>query len=204
MASTRAPASAIVVAASVSTVTLLLGYIGFGVVTMLIFTAGFVGGLVLWLALPARGAWPDIKVPFFTCVLLFFTHRVEEKQLRFFAYLSEVTGVPTPDLTSPAVLALVALSVGAWLLVPLLMRRASPVGRYLAWTFFASMGITELAHFLVFPWLNDSLTAYVPGMWTIVVLAPVAWWGMLRLARGRPVPGGAGRASWSGRSAHRG
>ncbi|MGA5466748.1 HXXEE domain-containing protein [Mycobacterium sp. NPDC050041] len=174
----------------VSTVTLLLGYIGFGVVTMLIFTAGFIGGLVLWLVLPARGTWSDIKVPFVSCLVLFLLHRVEEKQFGFFAYLADVTGVPKPDVASFAVLALVGLSVGAWLVVPLLMKRASPFGRYLAWTFFASMGVTELAHFLVFPWLNDSTTSYVPGMWTVVVLAPVAWWGMSRLARGHRVPAG--------------
>ncbi|MDO3635352.1 HXXEE domain-containing protein [Mycolicibacterium arseniciresistens] len=174
----------------VSTVTLLLGYIGFGVVTMLVFTAGFIGGLVLWLVLPARGTWSDIKLPFVSCLVLFLLHRVEEKQFGFFAYLADVTGVPTPNVASFAVLALVGLSVGAWLLVPLLMKRANPLGRYLAWTFFASMGVTELAHFLVFPWLNDSTTSYVPGMWTVVVLAPVAWWGMSRLARGHRVPAG--------------
>jgi len=47
------------------------------------------------------------------------------------------------------------------------------------------MGLTELAHFAVFPWLNPSgITAYVPGMWTVLALAPVAWWGMWRLVPG--------------------
>ncbi len=103
----------------------------------------------------------------------------------FFAYLSDVTGIRTPEVTAVPIIALVGLSVDAWLLMPVLMARSQPFGRYLAWTFFASMGITELAHFLVFPWLNESVVAYVPGMWSVLALAPVAWWGMARLASGR-------------------
>jgi hypothetical protein len=53
----------------------------------------------------------------------------------------------------------------------------------LAWTFFTSMGITELAHFLL-PLLTTEPYGYFPGMASVVVLAPLAWWGMWRLARG--------------------
>lgn len=120
-------------------------------------------------------------------LLLFLAHRVEEKQTGFFAFLAAVTGVPTPAVNSVPVVLLVALSAGAWLLVPVLMGRGRPIGRYLAWTFFASLGLTELAHFLVFPWLDPSGAGYVPGMWTVVALAPVAWWGMWRLTRGPSV-----------------
>lgn len=177
--------SALVVSLAVvlSVSALVLGYSAFGGLTTLIFTAGFVGGLALWLVLPARGTWRDIKVPYWIALLLFVLHRIEEKQMNFFAYLSDTTGVRTPAVTSVPVVALVMLSVGAWVLVPFLMARSQPFGRYLAWTFFASMGVTELAHFVVFPWLNGSL-GYVPGMWTVLALAPVAWWGMVRLALG--------------------
>lgn len=166
------------------------GYWALGLATMLIFTAGFVGGgLLLWLVWPSGGGWADIRAPYWIALLLFLAHRVEEKQTGgFFAFLAAVTGVPTPAVNSVPVVLLVALSAGAWLLVPVLMGRGRPIGRYLAWTFFASLGLTELAHFLVFPWLDPSGAGYVPGMWTVVALAPVAWWGgMWRLTRGPSV-----------------
>lgn len=55
-------------------------------------------------------------------------------------------------------------------------------GYFLAWTFFASMGITELAHF-VLPFLTDKPYGYFPGMYSVIVLAPVAWWGMYKLSK---------------------
>lgn len=170
-------------AIAVTAATLGLGYWAFGLITMLIFTAGFVGGLLLWLVWPSGGRWPDIRVPYWVALALFLAHRVEEKQMEFFAFLTTVTGVPTPAVASAPVALLIALSAGAWLLVPLLMRRGQPIGRYLAWTFFASLGLTELAHFVVFPWINPAGIGYVPGMWSVIALAPVAWWGMWRLAR---------------------
>ncbi|WP_024444613.1 HXXEE domain-containing protein [Mycobacterium sp. G7A2] len=163
----------------------MLGLVAFGPLTMLIFTVGFAGGLVLWLVTPSNGNWADVKAPYWIALFLFVLHRVEEKQFGFFDFLSNVTGASKPSTLSPTVLALVIVSVGAWSLIPPLMKRESPFGTYLAWTFFTSMGITELAHYLVFPWLNDRVFAYVPGMWTVIVLAPVAWWGMKRLALGR-------------------
>ena len=78
-------------------------------------------------------------------------HRVEERQMEFFAFLATVTGTSKPSPTSLPALLLVAVSVGAWLLTPIFMRRNHPLDRHLAWTFFASMGLTGLAHFAVFP-----------------------------------------------------
>ncbi len=51
---------------------------------------------------------------------------------------------------------------------------------YLAWTFFTSMGVIELAHF-IFPFFTPEPYGYFPGMVTVVPLAPVAWFGMWRL-----------------------
>ena len=179
------PRWAVAAATGITAVTLGLGWWAFDLLTMTIFTAGFAGGLLLWLFFPAGGLWADVRMPFWIALSLFLLHRVEEKQMEFFAFLATVTGTSKPSATSLPVLLLVAVSVGAWLLTPILMRRNHPLGRYLAWTFFASMGLTELAHFAVFPWLNPSgITAYVPGMWTVLALAPVAWWGMWRLVRG--------------------
>ncbi len=171
-------------AAVVTFVTLALGYVAFGGFTMLIFTAGFAGGLALWLLLPTRGSWSTVRVPYWIALGLFVVHRIEENQAGFFARLAEVSGVPTPSLSSPALILLVLISVGAWLAVPVLLARGYALGQYFAWTFFASMGLTELAHFLVFPFLTAKPLAYFPGMASVVLLAPVAWWGMWRLYRG--------------------
>ncbi|MDR7336202.1 MAG: hypothetical protein ACT6S0_00450 [Roseateles sp.] len=171
------------IATAYTVAVLATGFAAFGLVTMLVFTAGFVGGLTLWLALPTRGTWLDVRWPFWLVMLLFIVHRIEEKQFGFFAMLSSVTGVATPELLSPAVVALVLLSVGGWLLVPWLMSRRKPLGSYFAWSFFASMGITELAHWLVFPFMQGAGAHAVPGMWSVLLLAPTAWWGMSRLYR---------------------
>jgi len=176
----------VVQAVGLSTAALVLGFWALGALATTVFTAGFVGGLVLWLLAPGKGSWADIRWPYWAALALFLAHRVEEKHWGFFAFLSSVTGVPTPEITSAPVLSLIVVSVGAWLMVPVLMRRGHPLGRYLAWTFFASLGIAELAHWAVFPWFGPTGIGYVPGMATVLVLAPVAWWGMWRLRRGRP------------------
>ncbi|MDX1882602.1 hypothetical protein [Mycolicibacterium sp. 120270] len=181
--SSALPAPAVAIAVALTAGTLAVGYWALGLATMIIFTTGFVGGLLLWLVRPDGGTWTDIRAPYWIALTLFVIHRVEEKQMKFFAFLAEVTGVPTPAVTSVPVVLLVVVSAGAWLLVPVLMHRRRPIARYLAWTFFASMGLTELAHFLVFPWLDPTGAGYVPGMWSVIALAPAAWWGMWRLAR---------------------
>jgi hypothetical protein len=162
--------------------TLALGYLAFGSLTALIFTAGFAGGFVLWVAFPSDGSWPNIRTPYFLSLALFALHRIEENQSGFFARLAEISETSTPALTSPALIALLLASVGTWFSIPILLKRKHPLGAYFAWTFFASMGLTELAHFLVFPFLTGNPFTYFPGMASVVVLAPAAWWGMWRLA----------------------
>ncbi len=163
-----------------TTIILLLGYISFGMVTTLIFTSGFLGGFLIWLFAPNETSFISIKLPFWLSFFLFLVHRVEEKVANFFARLSEITGVPTPEITSFSVILAVITSVVAWLTVPLLMKRKIVFGNYLAWTFFAAMGITELAHFL-FPFFTKEPYGYFPGMVSVVLLAPCAWWGMYKL-----------------------
>ncbi|SCY25322.1 HXXEE domain-containing protein [Flavobacterium caeni] len=175
----------IIVAAFVFTVAiLLLGYFSFGIWTSLIFSSGFLGGFLLWLFLPSVSTFEGIRWPYWIAFFLFLLHRVEEKVMDFFDRLAEITGTRKPEILSFSVIALVILSVGAWLLIPLLMKRGYAFGSYLAWTFFAAMGITELAHF-VFPFFTDEVYGYFPGMVSVVLLAPVAWWGMYRLSKGQ-------------------
>lgn len=157
---------------------LFLGYISFGFWTMLIFTSGFMGGFVLWLLIPTRISYEKIKFLFLLTFLFFLLHRIEEKVLGFFATLSEITGVSTPEIGSWNVIGLVILSAGAWLLIPYFLKRGFEFGYYLLWTFFAAMGITELAHWFVFPFIVQKPLGYFPGMLSVILLAPTAWLGM--------------------------
>lgn len=161
---------------------LALGYAAFGFWTMLIFTSGLLGGFLLWLLFPATVPFSAIKGPYFLALALFALHRVEEYQSGFFNRLAAITGVKKPEVASLEVVLLLLLSVGVWLLIPWSMGRGYRLGTYLAWTFFAAMGITELAHFVVFPWFAPRPFAYFPGMASVVLLAPVAWVGLRRLA----------------------
>lgn len=161
-----------------------LGYLSFGVWTMLIFSSGFGVGLLLWLLFKRQPDFSQIKWPFIVAFVLFVVHRIEEYATSFFDELARLTGTPTPDIGSWQVVLLVLLSVGGWLAMPFLVIHRIAFGYYLAWTAFAAMGITELAHFLIFPFLTGERYGYFPGMASVIVLAPVAWWGMVRLASG--------------------
>lgn len=172
----------ILIAFLFSVLLLALGYIAFGIWTTIIFMSGFLGGFVLWLYFPTNVVFEDIRVPFWITFLLFLLHRVEEKLMGFFNALADITGTAVPEITSVPVISLVLMSVGAWLAVPYLVRRGYTFGYYLAWTFFAAMGITELAHFL-FPFFTKEPYGYFPGMLSVVLLAPAAWWGMYKLSR---------------------
>lgn len=81
------------------------------------------------------------------------------------------------------ILSLLVLPIGAWLVALTPIKRGYDFGYYLGWTFFVSTGITELAYF-VLPLLTDEPYGYFPGMASVLLLAPLGWWGMWRLARG--------------------
>ncbi len=179
-----APRSALTIGAAVSltAAVVLLGYVLLGLIPMLLFALGFVGGLVMWLVRPTAVSFADIRVPYWLTLGFFVLHKLEERYLDFFPALARLTGEPLPDTGSIWVAALYACAA-AWLLVPYLVTRRRAFGHYLAWTFFASMGTVELAHF-VFPLFRDQPYGYFPGMASVVLLAPAGWWGMARLARG--------------------
>lgn len=173
----------VVVGAFVFTVAILtVGYIAFGLVTDLIFASGFLTGFVIWLFSKQQPDSSELKVPYWLTLVIFIGHRVEEKVAGFFNALADITGVPTPEILSVPVIALVLVSVGAWLLIPLLIKRKLTFGYYLLWTFFSAMGITELAHF-VLPFFTGQPYGYFPGMISVIFLAPVAWWGIYRLSK---------------------
>lgn len=170
----------IVMAFLLTVAILILGYVAFGVIPMLIFTSGFLGGFILWLIVPVKGSYASIRLPFWISFALFMVHRIEEKVAGFFPKLSEITGTSVPEITSIPVILLILTSVGAWLLAPYLLSRGYAFGYYLAWTFFTAMGITELAHF-IFPLFTPEPYGYFPGMLSVIILAPVAWRGIYRL-----------------------
>lgn len=131
----------------------------------------------------AKHATRPEKVPYFIALVLFILHITEERLFGFFPALSRTTGMPLPEAGSFFAIVLWAFTA-AWLLIPFLVRHQSQFGYYLAWTFFTTMGVTELAHF-VFPFFRPEPYGYFPGMATVVPLAPAAWWGMLLLIQRR-------------------
>lgn len=170
----------IAVATAFTILAITLGYIALGILPAFIFTFGYLGGLIIWIFTSAKVSFRQIAWPYFITLAFFVLHKIEEREMDFFPALSNITGVPVPGTTSiPAIL---LYSIAAiWLIIPFLVWKQYPFGYYLTWTFFASMGITELAHF-VFPFFTGESYGYFPGMWSVIVLAPAAWWGMYKLS----------------------
>jgi hypothetical protein len=160
------------------------GYVYLGPLYAALFLTGYLGGFALWLVVSARATWPSLRLPYWLTMLAFLLlHKVEENRTAFFEVVSDrITGMPVPEVSVLLIVSLLVVPIGAWLAIPVLIRRGSELGYYLGWTFFASMGITELAHFLL-PLLTVEPYAYFPGMASVIVLAPLAWWGMWRLTR---------------------
>ncbi|GAA4135086.1 hypothetical protein GCM10023067_58170 [Aminobacter aganoensis] len=165
----------------------LLGYFYLGWLYALIFLVGYLGGFILWLATAQEASWASVRVPYWLTLAAFLLlHKLEENRTAFFEAVSaRITGTPVPEMSVGLALALLIVPVGAWLAIPLLFRRDHEFGRFLAWTFFASMGLTEMAHFIM-PLLANEPYGYLPGMASVFVLAPLAWWGMWRLNLHRP------------------
>lgn len=159
-----------------------IGYLSFGIIPASIFLVGYLGGFILWMLSPDRAAFASVKIPYVVTLLLFIVHRIDEYVSHFQVTLSGITGVPVPAVASVPIVILLIGSVLAWILAPVLMRRGSAFGYYLMWTFFVSMGISELAHF-IFPFFTGNGYGYFPGMASVLLLAPAAWFGMWRLSR---------------------
>ena len=180
----RAQTSLIAAALIFSLLIPALGYVYTGALVASLFRIGYLGGFLLWLLVPTSATWTMLRIPYWAAFAAFiFLHKVEENRARFFEVLGDkITGVPVPEVTPLLVVGLLILPIGAWLLIPYLVKRGHASGYFLAWTFFVSLGITELAHF-VLPLLTDEPYGYFPGMMSVVVLAPLAWWGMYRLTK---------------------
>ena len=169
----------ITAACSFTVAVVAVGYALLGWLPAVLFALGYVGGLILWLTLPTNLPVAAIRGPYFLTLALFVLHKLEERYLGFFPALSRITGIAVPEADS--ILAMLLYSfAAAWLLIPWLVGRGSPFGYFLAWTFFVSMGVTELAHF-AFPFLEEGPYRYFPGMATALGLVPAAWWGILRM-----------------------
>lgn len=172
---------ALIFAVVFTVIAITLGYVALGGLAAFLFTFGYLGGLIIWLFTAARVPFRRFAWPYFVTLAFFMVHKYEERRMNFFPALSEITGRPVPEITSlPAILLLVLASM--WLLIPFLVWGKRDFGYFLAWTFFASMGVTELAHFAL-PLLTDRSYGYFPGMYSVIVLAPIAWWGMYKLSK---------------------
>lgn len=159
-----------------------LGYVYLGLFYAIIFLVGYVGGFAFWMMTSKRTAWPSIRLPYWLTLIAFALHKLEENRAGFFEAVStKITGIPVPEVSVGLIVGL--LPIGAWLAIPPLVHRHYEFGSFLAWTFFASMGLTELAHFIV-PLLAGHTYSYFPGMVSALLLAPLAWWGMWRLKNG--------------------
>ena len=163
-----------------TTTTLILGYVMLGLLPMFIFAFGFLGGFILWMTIPTNVSFQTIKFPFYLTFLFFILHKLEERYMDFFPALSKITDVPVPDTSSILVYLLYAIAL-TWILIPFLVKRKFAFGYFLAWTFFTAMGVTELAHFF-FPLFTTEPYGYFPGMASVILLAPAAWWGLYRLS----------------------
>ncbi len=161
-----------------------LGYLNIGLIPAYIFLVGFFGGFILWLSSTSETAWESIKWPYFLTMALFAIHRVDEQVSGFFDEMEKLTGVPYPDTVTVEGVLITFFSL-FWLLSPLFIIKKKWYGYLGAWTVFAAMGVSELAHF-VFPLFTPGPYGYFPGMITVVPLAPVAWWGMWRLWHPKP------------------
>lgn len=158
---------------------LAIGYALLGLLPAFLFAFGYLGGLILWLTIPTKARLDSIRWPYFLTLGLFVLHKWEEREYGFFPALSKLTGVSVPEVGSFWTVVLYAFAA-AWLFIPWLLKLSHPFGYFLAWTFFAAMGLTELAHF-IFPFFSAEGYGYFPGMGSVVALAPAAWWGLWRL-----------------------
>lgn len=159
-----------------------LGHVYLGPLYAFLFLIGYLGGFLLWIFTPQQADWRSVKMPYWLTMAAFlFLHKLEENQMAFFETVSnQITGDPVPPLSVDLVLALLVIPLGAWVLIPTLIKRSQDFGYYLAWTFFASMALTELAHFFM-PLLAGQTYEYFPGMASASIVAPLGWWGMWRL-----------------------
>ena len=162
----------------------IFGYFYTGWLIALLFLIGYFTGFFLWLFIPTKVSFAAIKAPYWATFLVFILlHKVEENRMKFFEVVGDkITGIPVPEVTPLLILSLLVLPIGGWLLVPYLVKRGYDFGYYLAWTFFTSTGIIELAHF-VFPLLTKEPYGYFPGMVTALPLSVLGWWGVRRLAQ---------------------
>lgn len=161
-----------------------IGYYYLGLLYAVLFLIGYLGGFILWILLPSRASWASLKIPYWLTLLAFLLlHKVEENRMKFFEIVSEkITGGTVPELSVGLVIGLLVLPIGAWLAIPLLLKREYELGYYAIWTLFVSMGVTELAHYIL-PFMTNEPYGYFPGMLSVIVLAPLAWWGISRLLK---------------------
>ena len=156
----------------------------------LLFSAAFVGGLVVWaLAFPGRPIDPATLLPsYLLTVALFVVHVGEEYAGHMEGVLSRLSGVPVPQSTFLTIAAFSAPPV--WVMGAALLAANKPIGRFIMSTFYFGMIFGEPSHF-VFPFLTDGRFEYSAGMVTAPLLTASAIYSLVRARSGgssSPVP----------------
>lgn len=150
--------------------------------------SGYIIGLLGWWWFGELTSFRSIQLPYWITLAMFALHKVDENRSDFQDMVASITGTPVPEVTSPALVALLVVGVLPWLLLPFVFRKHPALLTYFAWTFFASMCFTEMAHFLVFPFLVKGAYTYFPAMATAAPLVVVAAWGIHRMMRSSRLP----------------
>jgi hypothetical protein len=151
-------------------------YVGF---PGLLFSAAFVGGLMLWLLL-FRGRPLDharLLPSYLLTVALFIAHVGEEYVGHMEVVLSRLSGFAVSQTAFLAIAAFAAPAI--WVLGGVLLAAGKSLGRFILSTFYFGMIGGELSH-LAFPFMIDGRFHYVAGMATAPLLVAAAAYSLWR------------------------
>jgi hypothetical protein len=151
----------------------LVGYIAVGFAGVL-FSAAFIGGLILWLTTTFRRPIdPEpIIVPYLATVICFIVHVSEECAAHVERYLSLRSGLQVTQADFLIIAAFAAPIV--WLLGAVMILKRWTLGYFLVSTFLFGMMFAELSHF-VSPFMEDDGFHYVPGLYTAILPVTAGW-----------------------------
>jgi hypothetical protein len=157
------------------------GYFAAGDVVFL-FSATFVGGLILWTATTYRADIDPNKiiVPYLLTVIFFIGHVYEEYTSHIEVALGAIMHI---QLTQHEFLT-VAAFIGPviWLAGAMLILIGVRLGYFLVSVFLFGMMFGELSHF-AFPFMENGKFHYVAGMYTCALPIASAWYTFLIMSR---------------------
>lgn len=168
----------VVIALGISILMPCLAYLSIGVLYAAISSIGYFLGFLFWQHFSSCVAWRAIKAPYIFTLL---TLLINWSSL-FESSSGRAENALIASVNDERTLWFLAIQLLVWLVFPFLLLRDNSLGSYFAWAFFTTMGVTEFTTFVVPVLLNVSLS-YFPGMVSVLVIAPLAWWGIWRMIR---------------------